>query len=524
MASSPASSPNARPSHRRSTLEVDGAAHDNGQYGSQYATEPSSAAEADRLSILESRLQEMATLLEAERQQHKEERQALSTKLRVLEAQARAGESAPSAEQTTKRGPNMGYGERTTVLSTPRTADNLFVAVPSRSSAGTGNGNAAATNQGDVAQAQRIAAQRAAARRAGRPVTPGGGGAPSVSTASTVRRNTRGPVGGGASDTASSARNVARTPATSPDARAAPPPASLSATQRRATALQHAWDKFCATARSEFTPKELALVSAETLHSLMDHYKIRSSIERAQIEGQWALLQEGKATVGETATPKPAATARRPTVRRANHPTPFDLGGDLGKPHLSARPALHGEGIKSSNPNETTSGSALVRSHSTTVLLRPREAGQSNPNDTQCRSQTPKLCFRRAESPGPGKETPRGMRHVMPKESGEFTPRGIRSQGSTHQGGDDARAQGIRCGIDSKDGAETPRRGVRTFEQVGSPTHHRNPCVKVLSPPHLARSHLLTGTLAADQGQRWTRGVRRFDNGASRAPFALGDN
>jgi hypothetical protein len=210
-------------------------------------------------------------------------------------------------------------------------------------------------------------------------------------------------------------------------------------------------------------------------------------------------------------------------VKRADHPAPFDLGGDLGKPHLSARVPIGEEGVKPSNPNESTSRSALVRSHSSTVLLRPRESGACNPNETQSRSSTPRLCFRRAHSPGPRAETPRGMRHVGPKESGEFTPRGIRSQGNTHMGGDAAKPNGVRTGIDGRSDAATPRRGVRTFDTIGSPTIDRKPSIHVATPPHLERSHLLTETLGRT-GYTTRRQPKTVDSLARRTPFALGDN
>jgi hypothetical protein len=444
------------------------------------------AHEADRLARLEAQLQEMVGTLESERRQHKEETQAMATKLRVLEAQAKAAVDGKQLESTRVKGASMGYGERSSAVGTPRTADNLFVAIPSRHNSGARSTAVHRT----ASQAQRSA--------------------PRDGRTGVSARSTKGPVGGGSSV------NAAKTPATSPERQP-----QLNASQRRATALQHAWDKFCATARTEFAPKELALVSAETLHSLMDHYKIRSSIERAQIEGQWALLQEGKASVGENATPKPTPNSKRPPVKRAAHPTAFDLGGDLGKPHLTSRVLLQPEGIRPSDPNQTTSGSALVRSQSATVLLRPRDVGASNPNETQTRSESMKLCFARTQSPTASKDTPRGMRHVTGPQSGEFTPRGIRSNGHAQMGGDAVRPYGVKCHIDPTHEDRTPRRGVRTFDRFGSPTREPRSTIHVATPPHLDRVHLLTGTLA--NGGDWPRRTR-MDEHQRRTPFALGDN
>lgn len=447
------------------------------------------SADDDRIARLEAQLSELTVVLEAERQRHKEEKNAQASKLRLLEArlEREVDEKKPGAR------PASASGTRAMAYTTPRTADNLFVSPRTDRS-----GSAAAT---------RKPLQRTAGRSVGAGASSARGR--TAATASSNKANASGTSDAGSPRAASAAAGAA---------------AGLSVSQRKPTALQHAWDKFCVRARDQFTPKELGLVSAETLQALLEHYKMRSHVERAQVEAQWALIQEGKDTVGEQATPKPQPNARRPAVKRAQHPAEFDVGPDHNKPKLSIRALIAAEEPKGSNPNESTSASGFVRSHSHTVLLRERTAGPSDPNDTQSRPGTPRLCFKRTQSPGPSVETPRGMRHCPEPNTKEYTPRGIRSNGNTHMGGDNARAEGIKTGIDGTGGGATPRRGVRTYDSAQSPTRHRRYSVHVNTPPHLERSTLLSGTLARGNPNEWEasrRASKRPSAYESRVPYAL---
>ena len=116
-----------------------------------------------------------------------------------------------------------------------------------------------------------------------------------------------------------------------------------------ATALQHAWDKFCVRAKDDFTPKELSLMSLETIKSLLAHYNYSNPVEIAQIEAQWALIQDGEKAV---VSPTPHITPSRRA--RSFSPMPvkeeFNLRLTENKPHLSKRSLLNPEPCKTGNP------------------------------------------------------------------------------------------------------------------------------------------------------------------------------
>jgi hypothetical protein len=116
------------------------------------------------------------------------------------------------------------------------------------------------------------------------------------------------------------------------------------------TTAQHAWDKFCSVARNEFTIRELSLVSHNTLRDLMVHYNIVNAVECAQIECQWALMQEGKEAVANP-TPQPTrASGRAKPFKPIEPEQPFDIKWNIRKPHLSAR-TINQEAIVGTNPN-----------------------------------------------------------------------------------------------------------------------------------------------------------------------------
>lgn len=142
---------------------------------------------------------------------------------------------------------------------------------------------------------------------------------------------------------------------------AAPPPAQhakgkfVKGSTAPVTALQHAWDKFCALARGEFTVKELSLVSCETLRNLMEHYNFRKPVEVAQVEAQWALLQEGQRAVPEPtlhdSAPKPHSEPYKPMIS----PEEFSLAGlDKRDKHFSHRPRILDEPVKRSTREPTS--------------------------------------------------------------------------------------------------------------------------------------------------------------------------
>lgn len=193
---------------------------------------------------------------------------------------------------------------------------------------------------------------------------------------------------------------------------AAPPPAQhakgkfVKGSTAPVTALQHAWDKFCALARGEFTVKELSLVSCETLRNLMEHYNFRKPVEVAQVEAQWALLQEGQRAVPEPtlhdSAPKPHSEPYKPMIS----PEEFSLAGlDKRDKHFSHRPRILDEPVKRSDPNESAWRHA--------DMLAPRGRGfkhydpsaPSDPNDAPLR-RVASATGRRSVTPDPPTHEP----------------------------------------------------------------------------------------------------------------------
>lgn len=415
----------------------------------------------DRVDELESQVAALAKQLEAERERHRAEQRMAATKLRLLEAQSKAiglANSPPS-----NRVPFSGSTTPRMVVSTPRTSDYLFAALP-----------AAPRDPSANTARSRVA-----------------GGAKSPAAAPTGNRS---PRKTGANDSTATSSSVA---GGGKGAKKTESVASvLSNEEKEPTALQHAWDRFCVLAKAQFTPKELALVSAETLDQLLNFYSIRNAIERAQIEAQWALLQEGKDTVGDNATPRIKIPNKRTSIVQASHGSQFNVPPPRMDPRLSKRQLLIAEAPKPSNPNQSTSGSALIRSNST-PFIKPRDVAPSNPNDTQSRPTTPRLCFRRCDTAPLGNEVPiiRGMMHVSGPHSKEHLDRGLRSEGSTKEGVDRNKPNGVRCNIDHEL-KEDHRRGVRTtYDKDSSPTRVPRPTKIVSTPPHIQRAHLGTHTL-----------------------------
>jgi hypothetical protein len=146
------------------------------------------------------------------------------------------------------------------------------------------------------------------------------------------------------------------------------------------TAAQHSWDKLCALVKDDFTVKELWLVSLETLRQLLVHYGLNDPIECAQIECQWALLQEGKDKV-ERATPKKAPSPRSAPFVPAKQSGDFDLRNGPGAPSMSRRTPLSGDSVRPCNPNASTERARSV-SPGSKGAVRVDPIQGSNPNDS----------------------------------------------------------------------------------------------------------------------------------------------
>jgi hypothetical protein len=425
----------------------------------------------DQISELESQLRELQVALAEERKRRQEERDSAATRERLLQAQLKDKASSPRKSPLVPRvaglrratPPPTPRGERNLGATSPRTSDALFVATPSDT---TGS----------------------------RPTTPRG------------RVTPRGRTGEGANGTARGASSP----------RAASPAV---AAKQPETALQHAWNKFCVRARGEFTPQELALVSSETLESLLVHYGTTNAVEKAQVEAQWALLQEGLQATTNPTLRKPGAKRRGP-LNFPNHPAPFEVDVSLGGPHLSRRTPLRDEAARGSNPNDTTSASGFVRTTSGTRPLTPRRAGVSDPNDTQGVSSPWRSCVGPTDGPRVRPSPHRGMMHVSGPTSGEYTPRGIRSEGSTRMGSDSAKAEGLRVHLESHKDTEGNRRGIRTYVQESSPTFVQRPSKIVSTPPHIERSRLATETLVNSPHSR-RQAPQAVEPLQRRTPFAL---
>jgi hypothetical protein len=147
------------------------------------------------------------------------------------------------------------------------------------------------------------------------------------------------------------------------------------------TAAQFAWDKMCALVRNDLTVKELWLISLDTLRQLLLHYNVTDPVECAQIECQWALLQEGKNRV-ERPTPKRAPSPRAQPFQPAKQTGDFNLRTTETKPHLSKRTPLNGEvETRASNPNTSVIRGRSVSPGSKGAMHVDPIQG-SNPNET----------------------------------------------------------------------------------------------------------------------------------------------
>ena len=190
------------------------------------------------------------------------------------------------------------------------------------------------------------------------------------------------------------------------------------------TAAQHAWDKFCARARNEFTTKELALVSDTTLKDLLVHYKFTSAVECAQIECQWALLQEGKQRVKTESTPKNAApAARAKPYKPLEQAEPFNLRLTEQKPSLSRR-SVSAEPPRYGDPNSVAERHVGDRSigkghmHVDTII-------GCNPNMSPQRARVTSAAKRSVRGPATGNTAQhpsgRGLGTLRPPGAPEMT-------------------------------------------------------------------------------------------------------
>jgi hypothetical protein len=293
------------------------------------------------------------------------------------------------------------------------------------------------------------------------------------------------------------------------------------------TALQYAWKKFCALAEADFTPHELSLVSVSTLGQLLDRYRVRDDVERAQVEAQWSLLQQHQTDVGPEATlyvpqpkrqhlvspprsPRTAAAAKeteRELLERKERE--FDLRPGLAQPHLSNRISLEGCGVRPSNPNDVQSKSPLYQPLRRTPPRTHSPAVSSNPNATVSQSCDRKLCFQRAAAPDDGLSAPShgtGKARCERPPSREPPASGIRSFGNTHQSAFTAPARGVRVNIGPREGqfgslddfrpASPASGGVRTFSARFGTSEAPRPNLVVQSPKFAQQSSLTTSFLA----------------------------
>ena len=442
------------------------------------SAERPSSPPRDQIADLEKQLRELQLALSEERKRRQEERDSAAARERLLQRQLKDQEqSSPKKSKSPNLVPRVaGLRKATTATSppaernlgqiTPRTADNLFVAMPDDSRTSTPRSTPRGVNRSQTA---------------GRAQTAHSPGSPNSSP-------------------------NARKPETA-------------AERRQTTALQHAWNKFCVKASGEFKPQELALVSAETLDELLTHYGVNDAVEKAQVEAQWALLQEGKDTVGENATKQRVRSQKRGPLHLPTHPTEFVVEMAPPKKSLSRRTPLRDERPRPSNPNDTTSASPHIRITSGTVPLTPRSAAASNPNETQTTSPAWRSCAGRTQSPASRKSPARGMMHVQGPVSGEFTPRGRYADGGiSRQGGDAARPQGIRCNNEIHTDPSGNKRGIRTFDGQHSPTRVPRPSKIVSTPPHVERARLGTETLYSSPSLRRREPLESLQR---RTPFAL---
>lgn len=541
------------------------------------------SADSDRLAQLEGAVRALTEALDREQKRGGEERAAATrreqTLLTELQRVASSGAVAPrrtataasavaparpaqrraaattagSEHPSTNGAPAVSAFRPTAYATGPRTADQLFVALPSD---GFSPSRGASASKPRVVSPARTLPLRQppAPQPTPQPQPVARKPRPQPQQQPQPRQQPPPPQhqpqeNGGNDEAALSATggSLARTGGSLSPTRHASAGATVTASVPRGQgALQHAWDKFCVLLRAQFTAKELGLLSRDTILNLMTHSRISDPIERCQIEAHWALLQEGRASVGPSATPR----LRRDRPDTSNAPV-FAPAEEFGveppklKPRLSRRTLLLDSRPATGNPNVPVSDSDFFRQRSGVVPLMPRVPASGNPSDTQAVSRERPLCFSRTVSAPPGGSggsapnaaagVPRGgggasagvgggvwhpsnesaaggtgleggIRTGLPspRMGVEGVTRGIRAEGRIGEqsaDGPDA-AAGKRCRYNAPQ-EDTSRRGVRMFAGQQSPTREHRPAraplvLRCSTPPVVYRSgNLGTATLVA---------------------------
>lgn len=398
----------------------------------------------------------MQSTMDDERRRFREEAAQQAERIEALEKRLAEAEAT-----------NKVRGSRTVVTTTTTTTQSKHLA----------DGAAIATHKAVVTRGSgRFSGKRAAATT---------GVAPRAAGESSAVPLQPTPAGGGtaaATDSASPAATTAgtlRRTASANNAAAAAVAKKTVPLGGTSTALQHAWDKLCVRARSEFSVKELALMSLDTLKQLTGHYNFRNPIEVAQIEAQWALLQEGSRQVAD---PTPHNDAPPP---RSNEFVPikvaadFDLRTETKEPRLSHRPQLRSEQPRGANPNDTTS---LQRSRSPNSLgaIHVDPVGLSDPNRATDRSTEAARSKKHVARPSDGEVhvfhrgkarsiSPNTIhvpaRSPFPVQQGHVKHSGVKVV--TPPVPDAEKAGGLRTGYPAP--AESPdRKSLRRIQQKGS--------------------------------------------------------
>lgn len=240
--------------------------------------------------------------------------------------------------------------------------------------------------------------------------------------------------------------------------------------------VAHAWYKFVNLVAGALSEDELALISAETLNSLLDSFHVTDSEERAQIEAHWSLLQR---VVAEDASSLPSV------VEVLHGGKSFNLRPDPLKPKLSKRVALDPQrfaGPRTSNIHDAVVPQNSRKEGRTVTPLRSIVPVASNPNEVETAEMYRKPCVHKvavSETPA----TPRGEGIVTfaPRYSEDQVQRGLRAWGGTSEVTFDhpRKKECLRTDLEAPRSSllgamEThrealPKRGVRTY-----PTSHSN--------------------------------------------------
>lgn len=237
------------------------------------------------------------------------------------------------------------------------------------------------------------------------------------------------------------------------------------------TSPQHAWDKFCVIARKDFTVKELSLVTLDTLIALFDKYGVSNPVERAQIEAQWGLLQEGKDRADQPTIHDDSRAPRSTPFEPCLHTSDFVVEKEVLKKSLSNRKLLNPEPAKAGNPNSACDRHRDVSPGGKGGMLKEINGAPSDPSavlgpyegptvGVTSPKKTGRVALTGPESlMGKLKFAPSGKGRSHSPNNGPITP--------IPMGSPDAPSpkSGVKMSLASKEPAPSPCVGTRFAEQ-----------------------------------------------------------